>query len=224
MDSRELTFINDEFLADSVGEEDLERLLAAGWRHFGRYFFRYSIAIHQRNYRIVMPLRIRLEEFRLTKSLRRISRINSDLHSAIGPITFDSTVHRMFDLHKQRFNGMKPESIYHFLDPNADRVPTKGKELRLSYSIGETLAVSFFDETPDSLSGIYAMFDPMHSQRSLGIQTLLNEIDLAKESGKSFYYLGYAYLGESFYDYKKRFPGTEYFDWHGNWLPYSGQE
>jgi len=72
-----------------------------------------------------------------------------------------------------------------------------------------------------TLSGIYAMFDPEEAQRGLGIFTMLKEIEFAISNGKEFYYQGYAYEGESFYDYKKRFRGTECFDWRGGWEGFS---
>lgn len=222
-DNRELVIVNDEFFSESVGPEDLDRLLSSGWRHFGKLFFRYSIAIHQNHYRLVIPLRIRLRDFALTKSLRRTLKRNTDLRASVGPAGFDHRVHDLFEVHKERFAGNKPESIHFFLDPEASRIPTAVKNLRVSSPEGELLAISYFDEAVESVSGIYAMFDPEHSRRSLGIHTLLLEIEYAKELGKSFYYLGYAYEGSSFYDYKKRFPGTEYYDWRGRWLPYPGR-
>ena len=80
--------------------------------------------------------------------------------------------------------------------------------------------MSYFDIGGESVSGIYAMFEPKSAGRSLGIFTMLKEIEFARERGKEFYYLGYAYAGNSFYDYKKRFSGTEMFDWNGCWLPF----
>ena len=62
---------------------------------------------------------------------------------------------------------------------------------------------------------------PEETQRSLGILTMLLEIDFALRSGKKFYYHGYAYEGNSFYDYKKRFSGLERYDWRGNWKSYT---
>ena len=88
----------------------------------------------------------------------------------------------------------------------------------------QLLAASFFDVGFRSLSGIYAMFEPTESGRSLGILTMLKEIEFAIENGKEFYYQGYSYQGESFYDYKKRFRGSEAFDWNGRWLPLEAEE
>ncbi len=66
-------------------------------------------------------------------------------------------------------------------------------------------------------SSIYAMFEPTETSRSLGIFTMLLEIDFALKRSKKFYYQGYAYEGNSFYDYKKHFRALEKFDWNGNW-------
>jgi leucyl-tRNA---protein transferase len=82
---------------------------------------------------------------------------------------------------------------------------------------GRLVAVSYFDIGQKSVSAIYAMFDPDLASRSLGIFTMLREIEFAAESGVELYYQGYSYEGQSFYDYKKRFRGTECFDWKGNW-------
>jgi len=83
---------------------------------------------------------------------------------------------------------------------------------------GELLAASFFDVGECSVSSIYGIFEPTETARGLGILTMLKEIEFALGQGKELYYHGYAYEGESFYDYKKRFSALEEFDWEGNWV------
>ena len=63
------------------------------------------------------------------------------------------------------------------------------------------------------------MFDLRESWRSLGIYTMLLEIQYARERRCRFYYQGYAFDAPSVYDYKKLFNATEWFDWNGHWLP-----
>lgn len=93
--------------------------------------------------------------------------------------------------------------------------------MMLRVTLGERLvAVSFFELSSYGLSSIYAMFDPRHADRGLGTLTMLKEIEYASEHRKKFYYHGYAYEGESFYDYKKRLSGLEAFDWKGSWTPF----
>jgi arginine-tRNA-protein transferase len=68
------------------------------------------------------------------------------------------------------------------------------------------------------------MFAPEFPTRSLGVFTMLLEIKYAFETGKKFYYHGYAYEGNSFYDYKKRFRGLENYDWIGAWRDFREEE
>jgi arginine-tRNA-protein transferase len=85
------------------------------------------------------------------------------------------------------------------------------------YKEENLIAKSFFDVGANSISSIYGIFAPEITDRSLGILTMLLEIDFALKNGKKFYYHGYAYEGNSFYDYKKRFHNLQRFDWKGNW-------
>lgn len=213
----DVPFINEQFFANSISPLHLDRLLADGWRHFGTHFFRYSYGFYELDVRRVLPLRIRLSEFAFSKSLRRTLAKNSDLVTINRPIEITPECEMLFDRHKQRFQGGVPNSIYDFLSHRPDHEPCNARELSVYEEKEKLIAVSYFDTGERTNSGIYAMFEPSESRRRLGIFTMLKEIENAIESGKEFYYQGYAYEGSSFYDYKKQFRGTEYFDWAGNW-------
>jgi arginine-tRNA-protein transferase len=208
--------INEEFYADSVTPERIDMLLADGWRHFGDHFFRYNVGLYLNDIRRVLPLRVRLADLELSKSQRRVLRKNRDLDAKIQPIAINDETHQLFQRHKQRFKSGIPNTIHDFLSLDAANGPTQGFEIDVR-SGDKLIAASFFDVGKTSISSVYGIFEPTEKSRSLGIFTLLKEIEFAIESGKQFFYPGYAYEGESFYDYKKRFAGTEVFDWKGNW-------
>lgn len=212
-------YINEAFEAEQISPGHLDALLANGWRHFGTYFFRYNLGFLDFDIRRVIPLRTRLSEFSLSKSQRRVLRRNDDLEVVIGPIEIDEAAERLFQRHKQRFDHNIPESIFDFLPRHSAVSPCETKEIRVQKN-GELIAASYFDLGARTASGVYAVFEPLESMRSLGIFTMLKEIEYAVDSRKEFYYQGYSYEGESFYDYKKRFRGTEAFDWNGNWEPF----
>lgn len=109
-----------------------------------------------------------------------------------------------------------PDSIYDFLSLAPAEVPCGALEVCV-YQKETLLAASFFDVGAAAVSAIYAMFDPEEFSRSLGIFTMLLTIGYALENDKIFYYPGYAYEGNSFYDYKKRFSALEVFDWNDDW-------
>ncbi len=219
-DSRFL--INEEFYATQVSPQQLDRLLADGWRHFGEQFFRYNIAFHENELRRVLPLRIRLADFTLSKSQRRILKKNQDTQTIIRPIEITPEKEILFAAHKQRFKHSVPDSIFDFLSDAPADVPCEALEVCL-YGQEKLLAASFFDVGAKAISGVYAMFDPQENRRSLGIYTMLLVIDYALENNKTFYYPGYAYEGNSFYDYKKRFSALETFDWKGTWKKFESE-
>jgi leucyl-tRNA---protein transferase len=208
-------FINEEFHAATVSPAQLDLLLANGWRHFGNYFFRYNLGIYEDQLRHVLPLRVQLSQFSFSKSQRRVLRQNADLSVDIGTADITDEIHELFDRHKQRFKSGVPHSIFDFISTQRSE-PIECGQLTVRLN-GRIVAASFFDEGDASLSSIYALFDPAEIRRSLGIFTMLKEIEHARDRSRRFYYHGYAYDGESYYDYKKRLAAIEAFDWHASW-------
>lgn len=215
--------INEEFYVDYLLPEQMDSLWANGWRHFGTHFFRYNVGFLIDDLRFVLPLRIRLADLSFSKSQRRVLRRNADLGVTIGPISIDEPSEVLFHRHKTRFNHGVPESIFNFVSTRPAASPCEAKEIRVTKN-GELIAVSYFDVGRNSTSGIYAMFEPAITDRSLGIFTMLKEIEYSLETGCDFYYQGYAYQGTSFYDYKKRFRGTEAFDWRESWAAFDASD
>jgi arginine-tRNA-protein transferase len=222
-DGPDIIFINEEFHAERVRPDQLDELLSGGWRHFGTHFFRYSLGIYEDDIRRVIPLRIRLRDFSLSKSQRKVLRRNSDLLTIVQPVAITPEVVDLFDRHRRRFKAGIPDSIYDFISGDSS-VPCPALQVSVRNAADRLVAISYFDVGDRSISAIYAMFDPEFSARSLGIFTMLKEIEFALDGRKDFYYQGYSYEGESFYDYKKRFRGTECFDWRGQWSPLAGDE
>lgn len=216
-------FINEQFLAERVQPADMDKLWAAGWRHFGSYFFRYSVGIHEGELRRVVPLRIRLEDLSLSKSHRRNLARNSDLLCSVKSFELTDEAVELFHRHKTRFRHNVPPSILEFLPEHADAAPCEIMEMNVRDD-NRLLAISYFSVGQNANSGIYAMFEPTEQRRGLGIFTLLKELEFAKETGRTLYYLGYSYNGKSFYDYKKQFRGTEAYDWATGWSPLSCED
>jgi leucyl-tRNA---protein transferase len=212
----QFSYINEEFYASQVSPEQTDQLLAAGWRHFGRHFYRYNLGLYNFEIRAVYPLRVNLEKFSFSKSQRRVLNKNRDLRSLVRPIEITPEKEALFRRHISRFKDGVPDSLDDFLSEKPAIVPCEALEAGV-YEDQKLLAVSFFDVGRESVSSIYGMFDPSVTTRSLGILTMLYEIKYAQETGKKFYYHGYAYEGNSFYDYKKRFRALEKFDWNGRW-------
>lgn len=213
-----MNFINDYFEAERVNPPSMDYLWAQGWRHFGVYFFRYNRAISQQTPHRVMPLRVALAKFSLSKSQKRIVKRNSDLTLHIRPALIDEQKEELFQRHKVRFKEHIPPSLHTFLSPQPAHIPCETQELCL-FKDKQLLAVTFLDIGESATSGVYSIFEPAEAKRSLGIYLILCSIDHSLKLNKRYYYPGYAYQASSHYDYKKNFSGLEFYDWQGQWLP-----
>lgn len=218
-----MIFINESLLRHRVTPEQMDVLLARGWRHFGEYFFRYSIAFHDSKARTVMPLRIDLANFQPSRSQKRALARNRDLEIVVRPTFIDEAKEELFHRHKQRFDHNVPDSIYDFLSSSPADTPCTNREIAVLLE-GRLIGASFLDIGQTSASSVYAMFEPEESKRSLGVLMILHAIEHARTLGCRYYYPGYAYRGPSFYDYKKNFASLEYYDWQTGWQAYHNDE
>src|SRR5688572_2569578 len=173
-------FINEVFETSHVSPRELDLLLDEGWRHFGTQFFRYSLGVHEFEIRLVIPLRVHLASFDLSKSQRRVLSRNRDATVEIRPVEITEESIDLFERHKARFKFGVPDSIYDFLSHDPASIPTDGMEINVRLD-GRLAAVSYFDVGERSVSAIYGMFDPDLSRRGLGIFTMLKEIEFALE-------------------------------------------
>lgn len=214
----------------SIEDEELDLMFENGWRRAGNVFYRYSYDTHEdvttgSGPLQVLPLRIPVQEFSLTKSQSKIWRKNADFHWNLVSGRPTDAHHELFLLHRERFDRNVPDSVFDFISTTHESLPTRGLILDV-FDGDQLIAASLIDHTPKSLSSIYAMFHPDYRAYSLGVYTMLLEIYACRQLRKSYYYPGFAHHEASFYDYKKRFNGLEWLDWKGSmeWLPYKRLE
>ncbi len=207
------------FQCADVSAEMMDQLWASGWRHFGPIFFRYSLSEDEEGLRTITPLRLDLQNHTLSKSQRRVLRRNADLRCEFHPAEMTEAACGMFQRHKGRFQKNVPEGLDNFLSQDPARVPCECRECRV-YLGEELIALSYLDVGQGSSSAVYGMFEPAHTARSLGIYTMLREIEHTQSLGFRYYYPGYATREPSAYDYKKQLRGLEELDWEtGAWRP-----
>jgi arginine-tRNA-protein transferase len=190
----------------------MDALWAEGWRHFGTQFFRYTSSWHGGQQVRVLPLRIDLRKFSPSRSQRRVLNRNADVRVEFGQATIDPERETMFDKHRSRFKANMPESLRDFLSSAPSQVPCEAKECRL-FAGDRLFGIGYFDVGNEAVSAVYSIFDPAESRRSPGIELILEEVRWATEHSFRYMYLGYCYDQPSYYDYKKRFSGSEYLDW-----------
>lgn len=205
--------VNEVGEANTVSRERMDELWSLGWRHFGPKFFRYSVMWQGGTWKRVINLRVKLEDWKPSKSQRRTLKANEDLAVEFTPADPREEESALFQKHKQRFVENVPDELSEFLGKEPNGCP--GACIQVSARLeGELLAASFLDVGDKACSSIYGIFNPEETRRRLGIFTMLCEMLYAKDQGLEYYYLGYACLESSPYDYKKELRPVAVFDWH----------
>jgi len=151
-------------------------------------------------------VRIPVNDFRRSRNQQRIWNRNRDLTRRILAPDFEQ---EHFDLYvrylsmRHRDGGMDkptPDEYMGFL--TSKWCETRFIELRLN---GELAAVAVTDWLEDALSAVYTFFNPELKQRSLGTYAILRQIELARELGYHWHYLGYWIRQCGKMQYKSRF-------------------
>lgn len=183
--------------------------------------------------RACISVRILAEEFKPSKSMRRITAINSDLIAteyAAEPSSEQYTLFRAYLDSRHRSGGMADMTIGDYAMMVEDshvssrvieyRVRKEGDGLNETPT-GKLVAVALTDVMTDGLSMVYSFFDPEETRRSLGTYMILEHIYRTAKAGLPHVYLGYWVKGSPKMDYKIRFLPQEQLLAQG-WHRYEG--
>ena len=166
-----------------------------------------------------VPVRILVDEFTPTRSLKRIVRANGDLVATRKDPARNAEQYSLFRGYidaRHADGGMAEMSeLDYSLMVEDSVVKTFVTEYRLKPRPGandETplLGVSLCDHLSDGISMVYSFYDPDCPVRSLGTYMILDQVAFARRLGLPFVYLGYWIEGSRKMRYKNRFQPQEH--------------
>jgi arginyl-tRNA--protein-N-Asp/Glu arginylyltransferase len=172
--------------------------------------------------RACISVRILVNEFSPTRSMRRVLSANTDLVSFDYPAEPSSEQYSLFRQYldtRHRKGGMSDMSVLDYAMMVEDtHVHTRIVEYRLREEgsglherpQGELVAVGLTDRMGDGLSMVYSFYNPELTDRSLGTFMILDHIGRAKALGVPHVYLGYWVKGSRKMDYKTKFMPQEH--------------
>jgi leucyl-tRNA---protein transferase len=167
--------------------------------------------------RACVSVRVVVEEFLPTRSMRRVLERNADLVGEMRvavPTSEQYSVFRGYLDSRHRDGGMVDMTVLDYAMMVEDsHVETRMVEYRrrgpdtalTGRGDGDLLAVALTDVLTDGLSMVYSFFEPDHGDRSLGTFMILDHIARARRMGLPHLYLGYWVKGSRKMDYKGRF-------------------
>jgi leucyl-tRNA---protein transferase len=161
-----------------------------------------------------LSARIRVADFRPTKSQKRALRRNARLRrDATSPWATEDqyALFRAYLDSRHAEGGMADMDIFEFA-AMIEETPIRSRVVEYSEGQGgdrHLAAVCLTDVLDDGLSMVYSFYDPDLAQDSLGTYVILDHIEIAREAGLPYVYLGYWVPGSPKMGYKAKFPALE---------------
>ncbi len=202
--------------------EELDDYLARGWYRMGQTIFTTHFLCFGKAFYSAVWVRLPLQEYSFRKSLRKIIRRNQRaFRTEIRPAGLSREKELLYRRYKASFPGILAPSLKDSLLDGEDYNIYNTHEVAV-YDKGQLIALSFFDLGRQSAASIMGIYDPRYKQYSLGIFTMLQEIDYCMEQGFRFFYPGYVVPRYPRFDYKLRIGDVEYYELRNRkWMPYA---
>ncbi len=210
------------YQVETLSPEKIDELLANAWFRSDINVYASSVRFMGSAWHSSLMLRIALSGFTWKKNLRKLMRRNDGIFTIkIGPFAPSQEKDELWRLFKS--------SVHQWvLIPELNRILFKDRPAHLFHTWevcvyhGQRLvAFSAFDKGKTSLASLEAAYDPAYKQYSLGIYTMLLEIDHAMKDGMSHYYPGFLPRDVPMFEYKLRPGQVEFYRLQEKkWLPW----
>lgn len=173
-----------------------------------------------------LSARIRVAGFEPTRTQRRTMKRNAHLtRQATSPWATEEqyALFRRYLDARHADGGMADMDIFEFAamveeTPVRSRVVEYSRPPKRGTGKGALAAVCLTDVLDDGLSMVYSFYDPDLERQSLGTHVILDHVELAREAGLPYVYLGYWVPGSPKMGYKASFSALEIFK-QGQWQP-----
>lgn len=210
-EGKDATSINNIFV-DECPAFFASILMERGWRRFGKGYFRPTCADCEK----CESIRINVNDFKPAKAFRNIKNRNKEtLHSLHRPSYSEDKIELYRKYHTERtetrgwkLNEMDEDKYIKMFVEGAGEF---GYEIRY-FKDAKLIGVDYIDIVKDGISSIYFFSDPDYAQLSLGTYSLLIQIDIAKQLGLKYIYLGYVVRENASLVYKLKYKPHELLD------------
>jgi len=181
------------------------KLIQRGWRRFGHYYSRPACE----GCDACQSMRINVNEFQFSKSVRRVMRKNAQTRMLVRKPSISQDHINLYEkyhrfMQKHRSWEYYPVNMEAYADLYAKGFSSYGYEI-LYIKDEKLIGVDLVDFLEDGISSIYFYYDPDYRHLELGKYSLYKEIEMAKERYLEWIYLGYYVADCGSLSYKMRY-------------------
>lgn len=208
----------EHYFPEALSPARLDKYLAGGWFRSAHMMYRSQLICLEGQIFSPVNIRARLHDYEFSKSLRKLLRQNKKTFRVIIRKAFWSEEkERLYQVYKPRFQGFVVNSLKNFLFATPEDYRIFDTYEVCVYDKHQLVAVSFFDLGKQSIASLLGLHNWEYRKYSLGIFSMLLEIEYGMQIGKKYYYPGYILDQPSTFDYKRRIGHLQYYNWKGRW-------
>ncbi len=161
--------------------------------------------------RSCIPIRIRIADFRPSRTLRRVALINTDLNTYEIPPQATGEQFMLFQRYQRVRHADGDMATMSFYDYRAmvEDTPIETWIAEFRAPSEQLVCACLIDRVGDGLSAVYSFFAPELTDRSLGTYAILWLAERARQLSLPYVYLGYWVPESSNMAYKARFRPAE---------------
>lgn len=197
-----------------INADNYSRLLEQGFRRSGLFTYRPYCDHCQ----ACIPVRIDIARFHPSRSQRRAWRRHAQLSTLVAPLGYHSehyALYLAYQAERHKGGGMDEDNQQQYIEfllqsqINSRLVEFRGPAE--NHQAGKLRIVSMLDLSHHGLSSVYTFYDTSNPKDSLGIYSILWQIEQARKLNLAYLYLGYWIQANKKMAYKRNFQGIQGF-------------
>jgi len=199
-----------------------DQFLASGWFRGSVMLYKMDVLCMEDCLFSVVNIRLNIREHESSKSLRKLLSKNlKKFRVEIGNVSLNKESEQLYDKHKIKFKGFVHRTLRDYLYSGLPNTVFNTQEIKV-YDGGKLIACSYFDVGEKSIASLLGLYDFDYSSHSLGMFTMLLELDYAKKIAAKWYYPGYILHESDQFNYKLRLGNFQYYNENKRWVKFNG--
>lgn len=197
-----------------IDTKTYQSLTDQGFRRSGSHLYR----PHCQGCQACIPTRLPVARFAPNRTQRKVARRNADLDIRVEEAKFSRRHYHLYERYislRHADGDMYPASEDQY---RSFLLSQWSNTVFISLYDGDRLlSVAVTDRQPNGLSAVYTFFEPNEEKRSLGVMSILAQVEICREWQLPYVYLGYWIKDCAKMAYKTKYRPTELYI-NGRWL------